>query len=183
MASRLRYAWWTAGFAALYLLATVAGRATGDGVPPFWPAAAVGAVWLVAQARFGLRRLDVIALATAAAVVPATGHGILAALALAVPEVVPAVLFAWLLERWLPGYWRGHGDRFRRPGPTLARLAAAAATAAAAGALLRSVVAGEFAALDAGYLLVRDASAVLLTILVVRAVRTTHGRAPASTSR
>jgi hypothetical protein len=56
-------------------------------------------------------------------------------------------------------------------------------TAAAAGALLRSVVAGEFAALDAGYLLVRDTSAVLLTILVVRAVRTTHGRAPASTSR
>src|SRR5262245_803657 len=120
-----RYAARTAGFALLYLLATVAGRWTEvGGVHLAWPAAAVGAVWLLAQAPYGRRNLDVIALAVTAALLPATSTGFLAALAAAVPQVVPALLFAWLSERWLPGFWRGHGDRFRRLGPTVIRLAA-----------------------------------------------------------
>jgi hypothetical protein len=89
-----------------------------------------------------------------------------------VPQVLPAVLFAVVLDRWAPGYWLGHGDRFRRPGRTPARVAAAAATAGLTGVVLHSVVLTTgLSAPDAGYLLLRDTTAVLLVTLVARAVR------------
>lgn len=165
-----RYAARTAGFALLYLLATVAGMQTpsAGGVHLLWPAAAVGAIWLVAQSRFGRRGLDVVALSTAAALIPATEHTLIGTFALAAVQAVPAVLFAWLLARWLPGYWLGHGDRFRRTAPTITRLAAAAGTAAAAGAVLHSL--GDFSPAGAGFLLVRDGTTVLLAVLATRAL-------------
>ncbi|WP_433364016.1 hypothetical protein ACQPZX_33220 [Actinoplanes sp. CA-142083] len=160
-----RYGARTAGFALLYLLALVAGDAT-DGV--VWPAAAVGAIWLVAQAGLGPRRFDMLAMMVLSALVPMTDD-LLAGLSQAVPQVVPAVLFAWLLERWLPGYWRGHGDRFRRRETTLARLAGAAASAAAAGAILQSVaLIADFDPAEAGYALVRDTVTVLAAVLLAR---------------
>ena len=168
-----RYALRTAGFAALYLAAVFAGRATAvDGVHLLWPAAAVAAVWLVAQARYRLRRFDVIALATMSVSIGVLNHGLLGALAGAVPQVAPAALFAVLLNRWVPGYWRGHGDRFRRQGRALARLVAAAATAGLTGAVLHSVVLTTgLPALDAGYVLLRDTTAVLLAVLLARTAR------------
>ena len=88
----------TAGFALVYLLALVVGSATGGIV---WPAAAVGAIWLVAQAGHGPRRYGVLAMMVLSALVPSTGD-LLTGLTQAVPQVVPAVLFAWLVQRW-PG--------------------------------------------------------------------------------
>ncbi|MBM2622753.1 hypothetical protein JIG36_45360 [Actinoplanes sp. LDG1-06] len=169
-----RYALRTAGFGALYLAATVAGLATaesGSGVRVLWPAAVAGALWLVAQGRYGRRNLDVIALSVLAVLAPGNGGGLLHSFVQAVPQVVPALLFAWLFDRWLPGYWLGHGDRFRRLGPTLARLAAAAGVAALSGAVLHKVINTELGFGEAGYVFVRDATAVVLAVLVVRGVR------------
>ncbi|GAB2569988.1 hypothetical protein Aab01nite_06700 [Paractinoplanes abujensis] len=180
-----RYALRTAGFGALYLLATVAGLATassGAGVRVVWPAAVVAALWLVAQGRHGHRNLDVIALSVLAVLAPGHDGGLLSSFVHAVPQVVPAVLFAWLFDRWLPGYWLGHGDRFRRPGPTLTRLAAAAALAALSGAVLHKVVDTELGFSEAGYVLLRDGVAVLLGVLVVRLVRRRGGASPGGRS-
>jgi hypothetical protein len=169
------YALRAAGFAALYLLATPAGQATvveAGGVPLLWPAAPVAVVWLVAQARYGLRRFDVIALSTVAAAAAVLSHSFLGALVQAATQVLPALLFAVLLNRWLPGYWLGHGDRFRRLPAILTRLALTAATAGAAGAVLHSVaLTTSLSALDTGYLFLRDTTAVLLTVLLVRTAR------------
>ncbi|MBU2665019.1 hypothetical protein KOI35_16060 [Actinoplanes bogorensis] len=169
-----RYVLRTVAFGVLYLLATVAGLATTasvSGVRVLWPAAVAGALWLVAQARFGRRNLDVIALSVLAVLAPGQSHDFLSSVVQAVPQVVPALLFAWLFDRWLPGYWLGHGDRFRRTGPALARVAGAAAVAALAGAVLQKVVDTDLAAVEVGYLFLRDATAVLLGVLVVRSVR------------
>ena len=176
--SLTRYALRTAGLAALYLLATSAGLATAQttgGVRLLWPAAVVGALWLVAQARGGRRNLDVIALSVAAVLAPghAPGHGdgLLHAFVQAVPQVVPAVLFAWLFDRRLPGYWLGHGDRFRTPGRSLARLAGVAFSAALAAAVLLKVVDTDLGLPEAGYVVVRDATALMLAVLTARGVR------------
>jgi hypothetical protein len=181
-----RYALRTAGFAALYLLATWAGLATTEsagGVRLFWPAAVAAALWLVAQAPCGRRNLDVIALSVVAVLAPGSGEGLLHAFVQAVPQVVPAVLFAWLFDRWLPGYWLGHGDRFRRLGRTLARLAGAAALAALAGAVLAKVIDTGLSVPEAGYVILRDATALVLAVLAARGVRhVARRRGPAAPS-
>ncbi len=166
-----RYAARTAGFAVLFLLSAAGGRLTAvDGTPLLWPAAAVAAVWLVAQAPYRLRRFDVIGLAVVAALAPAGGF--LAALAGAVPQVVPAVLVAWLLSQRLPGWWAGHGDRFRRPRPTLVTLAAVAAVPAVAGVALSGVLTpGDLGPAEAGYGVLRDTASVFLALLTVRTLR------------
>lgn len=172
--SVFRYALRTAGFAALYLAATVAGLATaasGSGVRLFWPAAAVGALWLVAQGRYGRRNLDVIALSVAAVLAPGNDGGLLHSFVQAVPQVVPALLFAWLFDRRLPGYWLGHGDRFRRAGAALARLAGVAALSALSAAVLLKVVNTDLGLGEAGYVFVRDAAALLLVVLAARGIR------------
>ncbi|MBL7257575.1 hypothetical protein [Paractinoplanes lichenicola] len=177
--SLTRYALRTAGFGALYLLATAAGLATastGAGVRVVWPAAVAGALWLVAQGRYGRRNLDVIALSVLAVLAPGHGGGLLNDFVQAVPQVVPALVFAWLFDRWLPGYWLGHGDRFRRHGPALGRLAGAAGVAAGAGAVLYKVVDTGLGFGEAGYVLVRDFSAVVLAVLIARGVRRAWGR-------
>lgn len=169
-----RYALRTAGFAALYLLATVAGLATAasdSGVRLVWPAAVAGALWLVAQGRCGRRNLDVIALGVVAVLAPGHGEGILGSFAQATTQVVPALLFAWLFDRWLPGYWLGHGDRFRRQGPALARLAGAAVLAAGSAVVLLKVIGTELTIAETGYVIVRDATALMLAVLVARAAR------------
>lgn len=172
--SSYRYAFRTAGFAALYLLATLAGLATtgsAGGVRLLWPAAVVGALWLVAQARCGRRNLDIIALSVVAVLAPGNGDGLLHTFVQAVPQVVPAVLFAWLFDRRLPGYWLGHGDRFRSPGRSLARLAEVAFLTALAAAALLKVVDTELSAAEAGYVIVRDGAALVLAVLASRGVR------------
>ncbi|GIE95554.1 hypothetical protein [Paractinoplanes rishiriensis] len=166
--SLARYAIRTASFAALYLVATLLGHLTEVGrteVALFWPAAVVGAVWLLAQAPYRMLRFDVIALGTVAASVAVTSHGILAALAMAVPQVVPAVLIVFLAQRWLPPAGAGTGA-------VLVRLTGIAAAAAAAGAVLHGVIdLGGFTAPEAGYLVLRDTVSVLLALLGLHFLR------------
>jgi hypothetical protein len=167
--SNPRYALRSAAFAAAYLAAFLAAAAT-----PFspLPPLAVGAVWLVAQAGYARRRLDVVMLATAAAVAATLeGAGLLMSATVAVWAVVPALVFAMLLERWLPGYWLGHGDRFRRPRAALGPLAGAAGLAAAAGVVLAGVIDTGFDPVTVMFHLTRDTAALTLVTLGVRAVR------------
>jgi hypothetical protein len=166
--SLARYSIRTASFAALYLVVTLLGQLTEvgrTGVALCWPAAVVGALWLLAQAPYRMLRFDVIALATVAASVAVTSHGILAALALAVPQVVPAVLVVFLAQRRLPAAGAGTGA-------VLVRLAGIAAAAAASGAILHGVIdLGGFTAPEAGYLILRDTVSVLLALLALHFLR------------
>ncbi|XVU21573.1 hypothetical protein ACQPZJ_30410 [Actinoplanes sp. CA-054009] len=159
--SLARYGARSAGFALLYLLSLLAGHAL-DGA--LWPAAAVGAVWLVAQGAHGPRRFDALAMLVLAALVPRTTD-LLEGVTQALPQVIPAVLFAWLLDRWLPLYWHGvKGD--------LARLAGASAVAAVSGAVLQGVLfAADFSLGAAGWAVVRDLLAVSVAVVVVREIK------------
>lgn len=110
---------------------------------PVFPLAplVVGGIWLTAQAGYGLRRFDVIMLATASAVgATVQDAGLLLSLTIAAWAVLPSLLFAVLMDRWLPGYWRGHGDRFRRPATAMLSLAGIAFLTAAAGTVLWAVI-------------------------------------------
>ncbi|HEX9998955.1 MAG TPA: MASE1 domain-containing protein, partial [Actinoplanes sp.] len=131
----------TAGFAALYLLATYAGRLTvmdATNLSLVWPAAGVLSVWFVVQRGSRWRWLDVLALVGITMLVNmATGSSAALAAFFVVANVVQALVFAYLAARWLPSFQSGrHGvpalSRLRE----LWRLIAAAGLATASGALI-----------------------------------------------
>ncbi|WP_436520564.1 hypothetical protein [Actinoplanes sp. HUAS TT8] len=130
-----RYAARTAAFAAVYLLFSWVGWS--------FVALPVAAVWMLAQGHWGLRRFDVITLVTiTTAASIAGGTSMLAGFGAAALITFPAMMFALLVERWLPGWWQGHGDRFRSRRTRLARVAAAAALCAVAFVVLYAVLLG-----------------------------------------
>ncbi|MDI6100948.1 hypothetical protein QLQ12_20245 [Actinoplanes sp. NEAU-A12] len=159
----------SAAFAAAYLAAFLVTAM----IPVFpLPPLVVAGVWLTAQAGRVPRRFDVIALATMAMVAATLqGAGLLMSATVAVWAVIPALLFAVLLEHWLPGYWLGHGDRFRRPRAALGRLAAAAALTAAASLVLHGVIDTDLVSGAVAIQFARDTAVLVLVPLAVRAVR------------
>lgn len=130
----------TAGFAALYLLATYVGRQTimdRTNLSLVWPAAGVSAVWFLAQHRSRWRGIDAIALAVVTvAVNMATGAPLLLAVSFVVANLVQAWLFSYLFRRWLPHLWGGGGTEPMTRPAELWRLVASAFVATAAGALI-----------------------------------------------
>lgn len=159
-----RYAARTAAFAAAYQLVYWAGSFL-----PFWPLP-VAAVWMLAQGHWGLRRFDVITLVTVTAVAGILGGAqMLTAFGQAAMITLPALGFAVLVERWVPGWWQGHGDRFRSRQTSLARVAGAAAVAAVAFVVLHIALLG-LPGLGALGTPVLYAAAVLLVALGGRAV-------------
>ncbi|MBB2948721.1 hypothetical protein FB565_008504 [Actinoplanes lutulentus] len=160
-------------FAAGYLLIAWAVAGPLSLSPIMLPAVAVAALWLVAQNKYGRHRLDVIMLATAAAVAATlNGAGLLLALTYAVVATIPGVLFVMMLNRMLPGYWLGHGDRFRQRNAVFARLAASAGAAAFSGVVLQTVVDPE--ALTFGgsvFVTIRDTALIMLVVWAVRQYR------------
>ncbi|GIF16810.1 hypothetical protein [Actinoplanes teichomyceticus] len=166
-----RYAARTAVFAAAYLLVHWVGTL----LPGFSPLA-VAAVWLLAQGRWGLRRFDVITLGTVTAVsATVAGAGLLLSLALAATVTLPALLFATLVERRLPGWWQGHGDRFRPRRDRVGRLAAVAALSAAACLVLRAVTATGLSGSGLVLAALCDTATILLLTLAGRALRRSRG--------
>ncbi len=164
-----RYALRTVALAAAFLL--VSWAATGP-LEVFSPLA-VAALWLVGQARAGLRRFDVIALGTTAAVFSVLqGTGMMAALVHAIVTIVPAAVFAVLLERWVPDWWKGLGVRQQTREAVLGRIAASAVLAASAAVVLQGVIdpVGFTIETTAGAL-ARDAVTVLALTVGVRAFR------------
>ncbi len=132
-----RYAARTAAFAAVYLLVSWV-LDFSLVLPPV-----VAAVWMLAQGHWGLRRFDVIALVTiTTAVAIAHGTSMLSGFGAAAVVTFPAMLFALLVERWLPGWWQGHGDRFRSRRTSLTRVAGAAGLSAVAFVVLHAAMSG-----------------------------------------
>ncbi|GAA2898372.1 hypothetical protein Acy02nite_84320 [Actinoplanes cyaneus] len=160
-----RYAARTTAFAVVYLLV-------------YWMAdlylilpPVVAAVWMLTQGHWGLRRFDVIALVTvtvAAAI--AGGATMLSGFGRAAVITAPALLFAVLVERWLPGWWQGHGDRFRAWHVSLGKVAGAAAVSAVAFLVLFTTMFGVPALGFLGMPVVQTV-AVLLVALAGRTMK------------
>ncbi|BBH68861.1 hypothetical protein ACTI_55460 [Actinoplanes sp. OR16] len=168
-----RYAARSAAFAAAYLVVAWAAAGPLSMSPVMLPAVAVAALWLLAQSRFGNHRFDVIMLATASAVAATlNGAGLLTSLTYAMVAAIPAVLFVMMMSRLLPGYWLGHGDRFRQRSVVLTRFAAAAALAAVSGVILQKVVDPDALSTAAAiWMAFRDTALVMLVIWVSRQYR------------
>jgi hypothetical protein len=144
------------------------------------PPIALGAVWLVVQARFDRRRLDLIALGTAGAVgASVNGAGLMLAAVVAICAVVPPLLFVKLLQTWAPGYLPGHGTRFRRSRATVAKLLGASAASAAAGVVITEVASGGTAIAGPALTFLRDTVVIALATLIVRALSGSRARTAA----
>ena len=130
----------TLGFAAVYVIATYAGRLTvmdATNLSLVWPAAGVSAVWFLLQYTSPWRVLDVLALtAVTMAVNMATGAPAVLAAWFVVANLVQAVVFAHLVRRWLPHLWGAGGDRPLARLNEMWPLAAAAFLSTACGALI-----------------------------------------------
>ncbi len=164
-----RYVLRSAAFVAAYLVVFLV-CATSPWFPV--PAVAVAAIWLTAQGRFGQRRFDVIMLATTAAVgATLDGASLLMCAVVAILTVVPALFYAMVMDRRLPGYWLGHGDRFRRPRAALVKLARIAPLTAFTSLVLEGVADTGF---DVGPALLRAAALAVVLFLAPLAVRATR---------
>jgi signal transduction histidine kinase len=101
----------TAAFAALYAVATLAGRMTvmsGSRLALVWPAAGVAVLWLCAQRRASARWVDLTVLTAIVLVGNAvTGTGAALGVVLAVANLVQALVFVGLLGRRRPKLWGG----------------------------------------------------------------------------
>ncbi|WP_203678136.1 ATP-binding protein [Actinoplanes siamensis] len=160
----------TARFAALYLVAIVAGQLTvlgkPEAMPVIWPATAVAAVWLVNRNDSGWRLVDagVLGVLTVLALA-VTGMDAGSALVHGVAAVTEALVFAFAAARWLPGVWVS-GGRPLTSLDDLVRVLLVATVAALSGAVLGGLgdwlVTGGLTATDVAVLLVRDIVSVLL---------------------
>ncbi|MEU4690038.1 diguanylate cyclase [Actinoplanes sp. NPDC023714] len=132
--------WRTAGFTALYLAATYAGRLTvmdDTNLSLVWPAAGVSALWFLVRYASPWRALDVLALTVVTvAVNVATGAPAVLATWFVVANVLQAGLFAVLMRRWTPHLWGCGGERPLARISELWRLVSAAFLATAGGALI-----------------------------------------------
>ncbi|MFB9890769.1 ATP-binding protein [Planobispora takensis] len=136
----------TAMFAALHLAATLAGRmelAGGETFGLVWPAAGVGALWLLVQRHERSRWLDMLAMVTIFVVVNLlTDSTLPSALFFTAVNVAQILVFLRVLSRACPDLWDsppwGAFERVRH----LWGLLAAAAAAAAVGALVVPTVLG-----------------------------------------
>lgn len=170
-----RYAARTAGFAVTYLLAFWAGAFL------FLSPLPVAALWMLVQGRWGLRRFDVITLVTATTVAGILGGSrLLPSFGLAAMITLPALMFAVLVDRWAPGWWQGHGDRFRSLHTRLLRITAAAALSVVAYLVLQAVLMPGLSAFAVIFTLARDMAAIMLLTLAGRAVARKLSAAPAT---
>jgi signal transduction histidine kinase len=161
------------GYAALYLIAVVAGSGTtlGDpGEPMVWPAFGVAAVWLAmsGESRWRWAATGAIGLFTAGGLA-VTGTGLGIALVEGLTAMLGAIVFAIAVARWLPGIQPSpEGGRPLSNLPDLWRLLLCAALASLAANLLRAggdlALDGErtFSVFGATALFLRDAGAVLV---------------------
>ncbi|MBM2618922.1 MASE1 domain-containing protein [Actinoplanes sp. LDG1-06] len=135
----------TLGFAALYVIATYAGRLTvldQTNLSLVWPAAGVLAVWFAGRPRSrrgwgrGWGWADPAALvAITFAVNMATGAGATMAGFFSAANLAQAYALVWLLHRWLPTLWQPGGLRIGRL-PQLWRFLLAALLSSVVGAVV-----------------------------------------------
>ncbi|GAA3449892.1 ATP-binding protein [Dactylosporangium matsuzakiense] len=165
-ASLLRTTVW----AALYLLATIAGRLTimeGSSLSLVWPAAGISIVWFATQRKARIRWLDPVALALiTVAVNVATGAPLVLALWFVVANLVQAAVFMRTFERLCPHLWGAGGDELLARSADLWRLLVATCAGAAAGALVGPVAVwlttGQYRWTDGAVWLLRNVVSILL---------------------
>jgi signal transduction histidine kinase/GGDEF domain-containing protein/integral membrane sensor domain MASE1 len=130
----------TLAFAALYTVATAAGRLTvldSTNLSLVWPAAGVAAIWFLVQHGSRWRLLDAAALSVVTVVINvATGAPLRLTAFFVVANLVQAELFVRLYRRWLPHLWGGGGDRPLARLTDLWRIVAAALLSTTCGALI-----------------------------------------------
>ncbi|WP_306205895.1 ATP-binding protein [Actinoplanes sp. RD1] len=179
----------TLGFAALYVVATYAGRKTvmdATNLSLVWPAAGVSAVWFVAQRASRWRWLDAVALAGVTMVVnTATGASWQLAAFFVAANLAQAMMFAWLFGRWLPHLWGGGGLQPLARLQELWRLVAAAFIATACGAVLGPtgvmIVSGFYSWPATAVWMTRNTVSILLIgVAGIRLGHLLHTRTPGS---
>ncbi|WP_412747420.1 ATP-binding protein [Krasilnikovia sp. M28-CT-15] len=156
----------SAGFAAIYAVAFVAGRMTvisGSRLALLWPAAGVALVWFGAQRRARLRWVDALALVTIGLIGNAvTGAGPALGAALALANLVQVIVFTALVARRRPSA----GGNLRLSTPRdLAGVLGLATVAVVAGAITCQagmwLVTGQLSASFLG-LIIRDVASVVV---------------------
>ncbi|MFI5842568.1 ATP-binding protein [Catenuloplanes sp. NPDC051500] len=177
-------------FAALYLVATIAGRLTimdGTSLSLVWPAAGVAVVWFGAQRTSPSRWVDVVALSAITVVINmATGASIGLSLAFVLANLVQAGMFLYLMTRWRPHLWGAGGTEPLRGPRDLWALLCAAFMATAAGAAIGPTAVwlsiGHYSPPATAVWLVRNTASMLLIGAVglcvghaVSRFRTEHG--------
>ena len=181
----------TLGFAALYLVATYAGRLTvmdATNLSLVWPAAGILAVWFVVRRRSRFFWADVLALvAITMAVNMATGATAAMAVVFVIANLAQGLTFVRLFERWLPGLWTPGGPPLTRLGE-LWRFIAAAGTSTLLGAALGPaglwLVTGHYSWESAVVWLARNTVSILLVGVGARRIAwlLTHRRPPRAPS-
>ncbi|MEV6343037.1 ATP-binding protein [Actinoplanes sp. NPDC051851] len=178
----------TGMFAALYVIATVAGRLTvmdRTNLSLVWPAAGVAVVWFSAQRRSGIPWADVAALSLITLVVnTATGATPVMAMIFVIANLVQVAVFLKLFERWRPALWGAGGDEPLRSPRDLWGLLGAAFGATLAGALIGPtgvwLAIGRYSWPATWVWLARNTAAVLLfgavALSVGHAVKTARAR-------
>ncbi|WP_255658090.1 ATP-binding protein [Actinoplanes sp. L3-i22] len=160
----------TARFAALYLVAIVAGQLTvlgkPDAMPVIWPATAVAAVWLVNRNDSRWRWADAVVLGVLTAVaLVVTGMSPGLALVHGAAAMIEAAVFAIAAIRWLPEVWTPGGRSLGTLGD-LVRVLPVATVAALGGAVLGGIgeqlITGDHSPTTVAVWLVRDVVSVLI---------------------
>ncbi|MFC4059067.1 ATP-binding protein [Planomonospora corallina] len=138
----------TTAFAALYAVAVFVGRMElvgGTAMGLVWPAAGVGAVWLLAQRHERSQWLDVLVLAVIAFVVNLlTGAPARLAVFFVTANVVQLLVFLRVFARLCPQVWEAPGRGALERVQHLWGLLAAALAGAACGALIGPTALGAF---------------------------------------
>ncbi|WP_432980757.1 ATP-binding protein [Dactylosporangium sp. CA-233914] len=173
----------TAAWAAVYLLATLAGRKTimdGSGLSLVWPAAGVSIVWFATQRKARLRWADPVALAViTVAVNMNTGASFALACWFVVANLAQVAVFLRVHHRLSPQPWGAGGDDPLSRSADLWRLLVATVAGAAAGALAGPtavwLTTGQFRWSDGLVWLLRNTVSILLIGAV--GMRLRHHRA------
>ncbi|MBG0832618.1 MASE1 domain-containing protein [Planomonospora sp. ID67723] len=167
----------TAAFTVLYVAALFAGRVNpvgGTVLGLVWPAAGVGALWLLAQRRKRSLWLDVLTLTVAVLVVNlATGVPLGLSLFFTVSNLTQALLFLYIFARLCPDLWNARGwgdfDRVRHLWGLLTAAVAGAAVGALTGPIALEVSSGQWSALTSAVWMARNiVSIVVITALGLR---------------
>ncbi|GAA3010828.1 ATP-binding protein [Actinokineospora diospyrosa] len=164
----------TAGFAALFVAATVAGRLTvldSASLSLVWPAAGVAVLWFCAQRDSPVMWVDVLGLALITVLVnSATGATPAQAAVFVVSNLLQVWVFVTLVVRWRPDMWTlgpgGGLNGLRDLWVMLVSAFTAATTGAAVGPTALWLITGHYSGITTAVWMARNVAGVLLVGII-----------------